>query len=392
MNQDPVATAAKIAKSLIEERFDEVAGRFSPDLRAAVPPDALRSAWAAAAVAPVGVTGPTVSEPGQAGLVRVRVPVGGFTVVMSVDDEGVLHGLRFAPASDPSWTPPSYADTRSFTEREITLGSGTGATVTSPMAAGGAGVVLLAGGGPFDRDESSGPNKPLKDLAWGLASRGVTVVRFDKPTGARTMTDEYVPHAVEALAVLRREPGVGRLFVVGHSMGGKVAPRVAEADPSVAGLVILAGDAQPMHHAAVRVARHLALGESTVEAFERQAELIDSSRLTPATSSAELPFGWPASYWLDLRGYDPVAATARLAVPVFLGQGGRDYQVTVADDLARWQAGLENRSGVTVRVYGSVDHLFFPGEGPSTPADYARPGHVDHDVISDVAGWVARVG
>ena len=37
------------------------------------------------------------------------------------------------------------------------------------------GVVLLSGGGPFDRDQTSGPNKPLKDLAWGLASRGVAV-------------------------------------------------------------------------------------------------------------------------------------------------------------------------------------------------------------------------
>jgi hypothetical protein len=29
------------------------------------------------------------------------------------------------------------------------------------------GAVLLSGGGPFDRDETSGPSKPLKDLAWG---------------------------------------------------------------------------------------------------------------------------------------------------------------------------------------------------------------------------------
>jgi len=392
MTQDPVATAAAVVESLIDERFEDVAGWFAPGLRAVVPPDALRSAWATAAAGTAAVAGPAVTEPGQAGLVRVRVPVGGFTVVMSVDGEGVVHGLRFAPASDPLWTPPSYVDPRRFTEREITLGAGAGATVTSPVDAGGAGVVLLAGGGPFDRDGSSGPNKPLKDLAWGLASRGVTVVRFDKPAHAETMTAEYVPYAVEALAVLRREPGVERLVVAGHSMGGKVAPRVAEADPSVAGLVILAGDAQPMHHAAVRVARHLGLDRSTVAAFERQADLVDSPRLTPRTPPAELPLGRPASYWLDLRGYDPVAAVARLAVPVFLGQGGRDYQVTVADDLARWQAGLQGRPGVTVKVYGSADHLFFPGEGPATPADYARPGHVDHDVVSDVAEWVARVG
>ena len=382
-------TAVAVVELLVEERFEEVVSRFAPDLRAAVPVDALRGAWAT--VAPAVVSGPAVGEPGQAGLVRVRVPAGSCTVVLSVDDRGVVHGLRLAPADAPQWTPPPYADPRTFAEREIALGA-VGATVTTPRVRAGAGVVLLAGGGPFDRDETSGPNKPLKDLAWGLASRGVTVVRFDKPADAPTMTDEYVPYAVEALGVLRREPGVERVFVAGHSMGGKVAPRVAEADPAVAGLVILAGDAQPMHHAAVRVARHLGLDPSTVETLERQAALVDSPRLAPGTPPAELPWGRPASYWLDLRGYDPVAATARLPVPVFLGQGGRDYQVTVADDLARWRSGLAGRPGVTIKVYDRADHLFRPGEGPSTPAGYAQPGHVAAEVVADVADWVVRVG
>jgi dienelactone hydrolase len=391
MTEAPKAAAMVVVRLLIDERFAEAADRFAPGLRAAVPPKALRRAWATAIAAPVSVTGPAVAEPGQPGLVRVSVPTESCTVVMSLDDRGVVHGLRLAPSSGPQWTPPSYADPRRFAEREITLDTA-GATLTIPMNPAGAGAVLLAGGGPFDRDESSGPNKPLKDLAWGLASHGVTVVRFDKPTGAKTMTDEYVPHAVEALGVLRQEPGVERVFVVGHSMGGKVAPRVAEAAPEVAGLVVLGGDAQPMHHAAVRVARHLGLDASVVDAFERQADLIDSAALTPETSSAELPFGWPASYWLDLRAYDPVATTARQSIPVFLGQDGRDYQVTVGDDLARWRTGLAGRSGVTIKVYDRADHLFIPGEGPSTPADYARPGHVDAELVADVADWVVRVG
>ena len=47
-----------------------------------------------------------------------------------------------------------------------------------------AAVVLLAGSGPMDRDETIGRNKPSKDLAWGLASRGVAVLPFDKVTNA----------------------------------------------------------------------------------------------------------------------------------------------------------------------------------------------------------------
>src|SRR5258708_7508396 len=68
------------------------------------------------------------------------------------------------------------------------------------------------------------------------ASRGIAVLRFDMVTYAHgaelaadfTMADEYVPHAVAAVELLRAHAAVDadRVFVVGHSMGGKVAPRV----------------------------------------------------------------------------------------------------------------------------------------------------------------------
>jgi hypothetical protein len=43
---------------------------------------------------------------------------------------------------------------------------------------------------------------------------------------------------------------------------------------------------------------------------------------------------------------------------------------------------------VTIRVYDTDDHLFFTGDGTSTPADYARPQHVDAAVVRDVADWL----
>ncbi len=118
--------------------------------------------------------------------------------------------------------------------------------------------------------------------------------------------------------------------------------------------------------------------------------MVDSPGLSPSTPAGELPFGVPAPYWLDLRDYDPVAVAATLDRPMLILQGGRDYQATVADDLAGWKAGLAHRPDVTIRVYDAGNHLFFPGTGPSTPAEYEPVQHVDPKVVSDIADWLTQ--
>ncbi|MDL4820834.1 alpha/beta hydrolase [Actinomadura opuntiae] len=413
---DAEATAAGVVRSLRAGRFTEVEALFAAPLRDVASAGTLRVAWTEATARHGTVTsvGEPVAEPIGTGLVRVSVPVecerGALTVVMSVDGSGLLNGFRLAPGGTAAWSPPPYADPSAFEERDVVLASGplsAPGTLSLPRGRGPwPGVVLLSGGGPFDRDATSGPNKPLKDIAWALAARGIAVLRFDKVTFAHpaevaadpgfTMADEYVPHALAAVALLRREPDVdaARVFVLGHSMGGKAAPRVAAADPSVAGLVIMAGDAQPMHEAAVRVTRHLASlapgpdADAAVEAIARQAARVADPALSPSTPAADLPFGLSAPYWLDMRAYDPVATALDLRKPMLILQGGRDYQVTVEDDLSRWRATLGGRPDVTIRVHDAADHLFFPGTGPSTPAGYDRPQHVDPAVIDDIAAWL----
>jgi dienelactone hydrolase len=419
---DVVLSALELAQG---GRFAEICERFAPPLRPLVTPEALEAGWNAelARQGPVTSVGAPLTEPTGTGVVLVKVGVtckhGGFAVIAPVTEQGQLAGLQLAPpgAAEPiaPWEPPAYADPQSFDEHEIRLGTDEFAVDGTlsvphrpdPLPA----VVLLAGSGSLDRDETIGRNKPFKDVAWGLATQGLAVLRFDKVTYAHanelqhadrfTLSDEYVPHALAAVDLLRADPLIdeNRIFLLGHSLGGTVAPRIAAAEPSVAGLILLAGGAQPLHWVLVRQFTYLAslrpenvaASRPVIEKLTEQAERIDGSEVSLSTPAGELPLGAPASYWLDLRDYDPAGLAATLGKPMLVLQGGRDYQVTVADDLARWQAALSEHPGVTIRVYPALNHLFAPGSGPSTPAEYEPAQHVDGAVITEVATWVASL-
>lgn len=426
MTRTPIALSLDVLEKARAGSFGEIRDMFAPQLRTMVTSEVLEAAWTAALESHglVASLGEPIAESTGAGMVIVKVPVtfehGALTVVISVTDAGWLAGLQLAPASALSppvpWEAPPYVDETTYDEREVVLGSGqfvVSGTLSLPHGdVVHPAVVLLAGSGLLDRDETIGPNKPLKDIAWGLASRGVAVLRFDKVTLVHpdevraktdfTVADEYVPHAVEAFELLRQHPGVDpeRIFLLGHSLGGTVAPRIAAKVPTIAGIVIMAGGAEPLQWAIVRQLRYLAsldpataaASEANLETLVKQATLVDSPVLSASTPSSDLPLGVPATYWLDLRDYEPVTVAASLDRPILLVQGERDYQVTVADDLKRWTAGLRQRANVTVRVYPADNHMFFSGSGPSSPSEYEAVQHVDSAVVADVADWLLAGG
>src|SRR5262249_23144105 len=118
-------------------------------------------------------------------------------------------------------------------------------------------VVLVHGSGPNDRDETILGNKPFRDLAGGLASQGIAVLRYEKRTRAHaaklavktpTLDEEVTDDAVAAGKLLRRTKDVDpkRVFVLGHSLGATMAPRIGERDPDIAGLIVLAGATRPL--------------------------------------------------------------------------------------------------------------------------------------------------
>jgi fermentation-respiration switch protein FrsA (DUF1100 family) len=205
------------------------------------------------------------------------------------------------------------------------------------------------------------------------------------PSGFITVKEETVDDAVRAAALLRTQPEIDpkRVYVLGHSLGGNVAPRIARDDGKLAGLVILAGSVRPLEDLMVEQIDYL----SPKDGQAIRAQVAKVKALEPGDQDAPAILNAPASYWLDLKGYDPAALAKKLAVPMLILQGERDYQVSM-QDFALWKAALGSRKDVTFRSYPALNHLFMTGEGKSLPAEYQKPGHVAPEVIEEIARFV----
>jgi len=416
-DQEAIEVADRFAQALIDEQdFAGATSDFDATMQNVMPEQQLEETWTAL-IAQVGMyqgrTNTYVADTIDQ-YIRVAVPLTfeQAELIMRVvidSTNGLISGLFFVPAAE--YTPPAYADTDTFEESEVNVGAGgeweLPGTLTMPKGDGPfAAVVLVHGSGPNDRDETIESNKPFKDLAWGLASRGIAVLRYDKRSrvyGAQlaaindlTVKDEVIDDALAAVELLRQTDKIDAqgVYVLGHSLGGMLAPRIAVADSDIAGLIILAGTTRPLEDVIIEQTEYLAsLSENTSLEAQRQIEAIQQAvaqvkALTPDDAGQPgLIIGAPATYWLDLRTYDPAATATQLSIPMLILQGERDYQVTLTD-FAGWQAALSSRSDVQLKTYAALNHLFIAGEGPSTPTEYATPGNVEEMVIEDIATWI----
>ena len=272
-------------------------------------------------------------------------------------------------------------------------------------------VVLVHGSGPNDRDETIGPNKPFRDIAYGLAQRGIATLRYDKrtlvykaacvPAGRELDYDtEVTDDALSAIELLAARPEIASdsIFLLGHSLGGTLAPRIAARTSRLSGVIIVAGLVRHMGDAVMDQVRYLStLDTPNAESLKAQIpvleRLIANVKLLGSygfDDTLPLPLGLPASYWKMVNDYRPAAVAATLSVPILVMQGERDYQVTTID-YALWQTSLAFYPMARFRLYPRLNHLLQEGEGKSVPSEYEVHAPVAAYVLDDMAAFVRGV-
>lgn len=424
--QDFESLGRGLVTQLAARQFDKVEAQFDDQMKAGLPLSKLPEVWdsiLAQTGSFKGIASVRVTEKQglHAAIVTCEFERAALDAKIYMDAQGRVKGLFFEPASAAGsqaapaaeWKTPAYVKTDAFHDRDTTVVSGRwqlpGVLTLPNSRTAVPAVVLVHGSGPQDADETLGPNKPFADLAYGLASQNIAVLRYVKRTrqyGADsksdapfTVKDEVTDDAIAAVALLAKMPEINKkqIYVLGHSLGGMLAPRIAADDPQVAGIIILAGTARPLEKVVVEQVKYIASLSPTqtpedkkqVAKAESIATQVESPSLKPADMVDFFGAPIPGSYFLDLRGYDPANVAAGLKLPILVLQGGRDYQVTSAD-FDTWKNALAKDPRATFKFYPAYTHLFTPGagSGPASPDDYAIAGNVAEDVITDIAKWI----
>ncbi len=268
-------------------------------------------------------------------------------------------------------------------------------------------VILVQGSGPSDRNETAYGIAPFQDIAEGLARRGVASIRYDKYTYAHadqiedgnsfTVDDEYTRDAQAALDVLLADGRIGEIYLLGHSQGGMLMPRiVSKLGPEhFSGGISLAGSPLPMWR--IQLSQNQAIIDALEGQQKEEAQRILDGELAKRDAMAGWSeeerkqntfFGVSAYYQWDEMSVDAAQAARENGVPVLVLQGDADWQVTPENGAEAWRAALPEAE---IRRFEGLTHLFTKVDSPTgTAADYVSGSHVSDEVIDAIAEWIQK--
>lgn len=421
-HQDNTKIAEEMVDAIAQGDYAKATSRFDAKLKTHLSEDRLRLMWrqlsdkSGAYIKRTGIRQKTISKHCVV-YVTCQFRKMSWYMAIAVSAEGKIFDVEFyAHESTASIANiPVYIKRDRYIEHDITIDYHSwrlSGTLTLPRGKRPVPVVVMVPEtSTKDRDESLGPNKPFKDIAWGLASQGIAVLRYDGLANKErdykriiaikdkwTANDEItgVVHAAVMLCRTRQEIDPKHIYILGHGQGGYMIPRIGKDDPEIAGLILAAANTRPMEDVFLHEWTYRTrliepvMSDETIKLLTRvNKDITVIKGLKPSSDRTTKVLGAPVSYWLDLQGYDPAKMAMTLKQPILVLQSGRDYQATSVDN-TKWNDTLRSKANVVIKSYPKLNHLLIPGDGQITPTEYGIRGNVSEQVIIDISNWIHK--
>lgn len=277
-------------------------------------------------------------------------------------------------------------------------------------------VVFVHGSGSSNMDEKVGKLTPFKDLAEGLAKYGIASIRYDKRSfahglkmimgrnGPITVREETIEDAVLATELLRRDPRIDpeNIFIIGHSMGGMLAPRIDAEGGNYRGLILMAGSPRKLEDImqdqteAIVDSPNGLLRWFLIKQLNKISAMFEGMyELTDEEAKKKKVGNGTTLYYFKEMGEHPVSGyLASSEKPILVMQGEKDFQVSVEKDFAIYKQLLAHHPNATFRLYENLNHAFVPavhGSIMKAKQEYNVEQHIGEDVIADIAAWIRSV-
>jgi len=283
-----------------------------------------------------------------------------------------------------------------------------------------AAVLLIAGSGALDRDESMNGHRPFLVLADRLTRSGLAVLRVDKRGVGESegelrvaTTTDLAMDAEAAFTYLetRAEVDSSRIGMVGHSEGGLIACMLAARNRAVAFLVLMAAPGVPGWELGGQQARHSAEthGVDGERAEQRSLEIMallrdekDEAVLQrklhqkfpdiPEPHRSEAVKTMLLPWHRHFAGLNPADHIERVQCPVLALNGAMDVSVEPKSNLAAIRQALTsggNRNFEAIELPG-LNHLF----QTCTTGMETEYGQIEETlsplVLDKMAEWIAK--
>lgn len=235
-------------------------------------------------------------------------------------------------------------------------------------------VLLIAGSGPSDYDETIGVLKPFEDIAHGLAQEGINSLRVDKRTFGYAaefdikcgIEEEYLDDCKAAIEYLKTQ-NISGLYLLGHSLGGQIAAELAKNTADIDGMILFNSSAR--HLADIACDQYSALDPVNKASYITYAEAAKNA----TASSAKGYYYYSASdyYWVSYNQMDTAKNISDANIKTLIINSKFDNQ-SFNEDLNLWSTLFSDSTNVSICVYDDISHFGYKIDTSDPTSIYTR--------------------